>query len=66
MDGIVMQHLFSGDFCSINHNASPFQPKTKNRQIIEASSANLMLEGKRDAFWFKTRILNSKSRRAIS
>jgi hypothetical protein len=45
MNRIVMQHLFSGDFCSINQ-------KIKNRQITEASPAYLTLEGEGDAFQF--------------
>jgi hypothetical protein len=39
-----------------------FHPKTKNRQITEASSAYLTLEGEVGAFRFhQTRTLNSKS-----
>jgi hypothetical protein len=36
--------------------------KIKNRQLTEASTANLTLEGEGDAFWFHhTRMFNTKS-----
>jgi hypothetical protein len=35
-----------------NHAKATHKPKSKNRQIIEASPAYLTLEGEGDTFWF--------------
>jgi hypothetical protein len=56
------------EFSTANRAKATSQTKTKNHQATEACSANLMIEGEAEAFWFypKCEALIANCTKAIS